>query len=69
MTARITRAAGENGVLLATGTANAGLSWFVQDDRLVFDYNAFGDHTVCVSDVEVPTGEAEVGRALHARRR
>lgn len=61
MTARITRAAGQNGVLLATGTANAGLSWFVEDERLVVDYNAFGDHTVCISDVEVPTGDAEVG--------
>jgi arylsulfatase len=61
MTARITRAAGENGVLLATGTANAGLSWFVEHDRLVVDYNAFGEHTVCVSEVEVPVGDSEIG--------
>jgi arylsulfatase len=61
MTARITRGDGENGVLLATGTANAGLSWFVEDDRLVVDYNAFGDHTVCVSEAEIPVGDCEVG--------
>ncbi|HVV75759.1 MAG TPA: arylsulfatase [Mycobacteriales bacterium] len=61
MTARITRAAGENGVLLATGTANAGISWFVEDDKLVLDYNAFGNHTVCVSEAEVPVGTSEVG--------
>jgi arylsulfatase len=47
--------------LLATGTANAGLSWFVEDDRLVIDYNAFGDHTVCVSEAEIPVGDSEVG--------
>ena len=31
---------------------------FVQDDRLVFDYNAFGDHTVVDSDVPVPEGDS-----------
>jgi arylsulfatase len=48
-------------VLLATGTANAGLSWFVEGDRLVLDYNAFGDHTVCVSAADVPVGTSQVG--------
>jgi hypothetical protein len=33
----------------------AGLSLFVQDDRLVLDYNAFGDHTILESDVPCPT--------------
>ncbi|HWA64947.1 MAG TPA: arylsulfatase [Mycobacteriales bacterium] len=61
MTATITRAAGDDGVLLATGTANAGLSWFVEDDRLVLDYNGFGDHTVCVSDTQLPVGDCQVG--------
>jgi arylsulfatase len=60
MTARVTRAAGDGGVLLATGTANAGLSFFVEDDRLVLDYNAFGDHTVLVSDVAIPAGTSEL---------
>jgi arylsulfatase A-like enzyme len=34
------------GVLFATGTENSGLSAFVKDGHLVFDYNAFDDHTV-----------------------
>jgi arylsulfatase len=61
MTAKITRAAGENGVLLATGTENAGISWFVENDKLVLDYNAFGAHTVCISQADVPTGTSQVG--------
>ena len=58
MTATIDRPAGAEGVLYATGTENSGLSLFVQDDRLVFDYNCFGDHHVVVSDV------AGAGRAV-----
>ena len=58
MTATVTRALGEDGVLLASGTANSGLSFFVEGDKLVLDYNAFGDHTVLVSDVDVPAGES-----------
>ncbi len=63
LTARITRAAGEEGVLWATGNQNSGCSVFVQDDRLVVDYNAFNEHTVVESSVEVPVGESE----LHVR--
>jgi arylsulfatase len=47
-------------VLFATGTANSGLSLFLESDRLVLDYNAFGDHSVLVSEVLVPTGDATV---------
>ena len=54
----MTRAPGDDGVLFATGTENSGLSLFVQDDRLVVDYNAFDDHTVVESDVEVPAGDS-----------
>jgi arylsulfatase len=46
---------------MATGNENAGLSLFIQDDRLVFDYNIFGDHHVLESKVEVPTGDVVVG--------
>lgn len=60
MTASVDLAAGDEGVLYATGTENAGFSFFVQDGRLVFDYNAFGDHEVLVSDREVPVGTAQV---------
>jgi arylsulfatase len=48
-------------VLYATGNENSGLSLFVQDDRLVFDYNCFGDHHLVVSDAEVPVGPSVVG--------
>jgi arylsulfatase len=61
MTATVTREAGQNGVLLATGTANSGLSWFLEDDHLVLDYNAFGDHTVLISDATVPAGDSTLG--------
>jgi arylsulfatase len=66
MTARITRAAGDEGVLYATGTENSGLSLFVQHDRLVFDYNAFDDHVILESEVPVPTGDSLV--AVKVRR-
>jgi arylsulfatase A-like enzyme len=59
--ATIDRPAGAAGVLYATGNQNSGLSVFVQEDRLVFDYNCFGDHYVGESDIEVPVGESVVG--------
>ena len=46
------RPPGDEGVLYATGTENSGICVFVQDDRLVVDYNAFDDHTVVESDVD-----------------
>ena len=61
MTATLDRPAGAQGVLFATGTENSGLSLFVQDDRLVFDHNWFGEHSVVESDRPVPTGECVVG--------
>ena len=60
LTARLTRSAGDDGVLYATGTENSGLSVFVQNDRLVVDYNAFDDHTVLESDVALPAGDVTV---------
>ena len=59
--ATIQRPEGANGVLYATGTANSGVSIFIQDDRLVLDYNCFGDHHVVESDRPVPVGDAVVG--------
>jgi arylsulfatase len=59
--ATIDRAAGEGGVLYAVGNRNSGLSLFVQDDRLVFDYNSFSEHYVAESDSDVPEGESVVG--------
>jgi arylsulfatase len=61
LVAHVDRTDGGEGVLYATGTENSGLSVFVQDDRLVLDYNAFDDHTVIESSIEVPRGEARLG--------
>ncbi len=58
LTARVSRGPGDEGVLYATGTENSGISVFVQGDRLVVDYNAFGDHTVVESSLPVPEGDA-----------
>jgi arylsulfatase len=59
--ATVERPAGAGGVLFATGTANAGVSIFVQGDRLVFDYNCFGEHHVLESDRLAPVGACELG--------
>ena len=59
--ARVTAMAGDEGALLATGNENSGCSLFVQNGRLVFDYNAFGDHTIVESNIEVPTGDCTLG--------
>ncbi len=56
LTARIEREAGDEGVLYALGSETSGISVFVQGDRFVVDYNAFDDHRVVESDVEVPLG-------------
>jgi arylsulfatase A-like enzyme len=61
MAATVERPTGAGGVLYATGTENSGVSLFVQDDRLVLDYNCFGDHHVVDSAVPVPVGHSVVG--------
>jgi arylsulfatase A-like enzyme len=66
MVATIDRSSTDEGVLYATGTENAGFSFFVQGRRLVFDYNAFGRHEIVVSDLEVPVGPSLV--AVQVRR-
>ena len=58
LTARISRTAGQDGVLFATGTENSGIAVFVQDDRFVVDYNVFNDHAMIASTVAVPTGDS-----------
>ena len=64
VTAVVERSPGEDGVLFATGTQNSGISVFVQDDRLVLDYNAFDDHVIVESSVEVPSGLSTLTVAL-----
>ena len=60
MTAKVTREAGDEGVLYSTGNENSGFTVFVQNDRLVVDYNSFDDHSLVESDVAVPTGASEL---------
>ena len=59
--AEIKRTKNENGVLLAIGGANVGLSLFIKDGRLTFDYNVFYDHKILESNVLVPDGNVKVG--------
>jgi len=44
-------------VIWATGNENSGMSVFVQNDRLVVDYNSFNNHTIVESAGKVPTGD------------
>ena len=64
MTAHVTVDDGDEGVLFASGTQNAGITWFVQHGRLVLDYNAFGDHVVLESDRSLPLGDVTLGLQL-----
>jgi len=64
LVARVTGTAQDQGVLWATGNENSGCSIFVQDGRLVVDYNAFGAHTVVESMREIPSGEATLRARL-----
>ena len=61
LSATIDREAGEGGVLYALGNGNSGLTVFIQNERLVFDYNVFGDHFEIESELEVPVGASVVG--------
>ena len=64
LTARVSRRSGDDGVIWATGSTGAGVSLFVQNDRLVVDYNAFADHTIVESSIEVPEGDCELSVLL-----
>lgn len=64
LAARVTVGPGDEGVIWATGNENSGFSVFVQDGRLVVDYNAFGDHTIVESENAVPAGDVTLGVRL-----
>jgi arylsulfatase len=66
LAAAISFASGDEGTLYATGNANAGMSVFIQGDRLVVDYNAFGSHVLLESDQALAAGELTV--SVHLRR-
>ncbi len=52
---------GCEGVLVAQGTHNIGLSFYVKKRKLVFDYNYFTRHTHVTSETELPAGRCSVG--------
>ena len=62
MTAEIQRS-DENmgGVIFTYGTQNVGLSCYIKENKLVFDYNIYTDHYVVRSDRTVPTGSCTIG--------
>ncbi len=66
LTAEVTRGAGDEGVLWATGSASSGIAVFVQNDRLVVDYNAFENHTIVESSIPVPEGPSSL--SVHIQR-
>jgi arylsulfatase len=54
-------APGDQGALVARGSANGGYVLYVKDGRLVFDYNHFHAHSSVRSDAPVPAGRRKVG--------
>lgn len=66
ISARMSRTGREQqGVLLAYGRRASGFSFFVQDDRLHFDFNLAGDHTVASTPDPLPL-DCDVAAALLA---
>ena len=51
-------AGGDRGVLIAHGDATSGYSLYVQDGRLVHDWNVGGEHVIVRSEVAIPAAGA-----------
>ncbi len=54
----------DDGVLLSWGRRAAGFSFFVKNNRLMFDFNLAGDHTLVVSEASVPLGRSVVQMSM-----
>ncbi|WP_005035130.1 arylsulfatase [Holophaga foetida] len=52
------RSAKDEGVLVAMGEPAGGYTLYVKDDRLVYDYNYYGQHFRVVSTEKVPMGKS-----------
>ncbi|MFX1293106.1 MAG: arylsulfatase [Promethearchaeota archaeon] len=66
--AEITRANDtDEGVLVALGTMNGGLTFYIKDSHLICDLNMLMDHHIVRSDITVPTGKSTV--RAHFRRK
>ena len=65
VTAAIERAhADQEGCLFAFGDHRSGFTLYVHGNRLVFDYNLFGEHLKARSDTALPAGKLSVGFAI-----
>jgi len=61
MTAEIERPdESTNGVILCVGASTSGLSFYIKNNHLVFDYNLYQNHHRVVSSEEVPVGSSRV---------
>ena len=60
ITAKVTRAEGDDGVLVASGARTGGYVFFIQDNRAVFIYNRLGVMYEVRSEQPIPAGEAEL---------
>ncbi|MCR9096482.1 MAG: arylsulfatase [bacterium] len=60
ITARLSRAQGDQGVLVAMGDIYSGYSLYLQGDRAHFAVNLFGDLTVLRSSAPLPEGATEI---------
>ena len=62
VTAAITREhAEQEGCIFVFGDHRSGITLYVHKNRLVFDYNLYGEHLKAISDKLVPVGNATVG--------
>ncbi|MYA01185.1 MAG: arylsulfatase [Chloroflexi bacterium] len=62
--ADIERDSGGDGVIFSRGSVMGGISFYIKDNRLRVDYNAFTEVTEIVSDVEVPEGRCTIGMSM-----
>ena len=60
MKTQVTCESSDEGVLYAMGNENSGLTVFVQNQRLIVDYNAFNDHSIVESDHPIVEGHNEL---------
>ena len=57
---------GGDGVIFARGAIHSGLSLFIQDNSLQFDYHAMYTRTHIRTDAPIPTGDCTVGIAFES---
>lgn len=60
----VDRSAGDEGVILASGTGYGGYVLYLRDDRLEFEHHFLGEHVASSSTRTVPRGNSVVGFRL-----